>query len=148
MLLTLFESLSPRSIYLRFFSPLKHLSHRMLARFTQIDYDREIALVALPAAPAEEKMIGVARLIVEKNQKSAEFAVLTGDPWQGKGIGAELLRRCLNIAKERTIEHVWGLVLAENTNMIALGKKLAFSINRVSGGGEYRLEKTLSDGDA
>ena len=108
LLVALFEDLSPRSVYLRFFSPLKQLSRRMLARFTQIDYDREIALVALPTHPAEEKMLGVARLIVERNGKSAEFAVLTGDPCQGKGIGAELLGRCLNIAKERCIEHVWG----------------------------------------
>ncbi len=115
LLLELFESLSPRSIYNRFFSLLKSLSHNMLARFTQIDYDREIALVALCKTETNEKILGVARVINEIDQKHAEFSVLVGDPWQGKGIGAELLQRCLSIAKERNLETVYGQVLSENT---------------------------------
>ena len=62
-----------------------------------------------------------------------------GDPWQGKGIGAALLQRCLSIAKERGLEKVNGVVLAENRGMLALGKKLGFKINKVIGAGEYEL---------
>ena len=112
---------------------------RMLARFTQIDYDRHIALVALPAAETVETMLGVARAIIGRNLKEAEFSVVVSDPWQGKGIGAALLQRCISIAKERGIETVMGTVLAENTQMLALGKKLGFKIKKVAGAGEYEL---------
>jgi acetyltransferase len=139
LLTELFESLSPRSVYLRFFTPMKQLPHSMLARFTQIDYDREIALVAMSESQSTERMLGVARVICERNMKHAEFAVVVGDPWQGKGIGAALLQRCISIAKERGIEKVMGTVLAENTQMLALGKKLGFNIKKVSGAAEFEL---------
>lgn len=84
-------------------------------------------------------MLGVARVILERNQKEAEFSIVVGDAWQGKGIGAALLHRCISIAKERGIEKVMGTVLAENTQMLILGKKLGFKINKVVGAGEYEL---------
>ena len=139
LLVELFESLSPQSVYRRFFTPMKRLPHSMLARFTQIDYDRHIALVALPESEPAEKMLGVARAIIGRNLKEAEFSVVVSDPWQGKGIGAALLQRCLSIARERGIEKVMGTVLAENTQMLALGKKLGFNIKKVIGVGEYEL---------
>jgi len=140
----LFESLSPQSVYFRFFSPLKILPHSMLARFTQIDYDREIALVALYGSESEEKMLGVARIITEINKKHGEFSVIVGDPWHGKGIGKSLLTRCLSIAKERGLEKVWGPVLAENTQMLALGRKLGFTVKKVLGENEYDLKIDLT----
>jgi acetyltransferase len=139
LLVELFESLSPQSVYRRFFTPMKRLPHSMLARFTQIDYDRHIALVALSVSNSQESMLGVARVILAHNPKEAEFSIVVGDPWQGKGIGAALLQRCISIAKERGIEKVMGAVLAENTQMLALGKKLGFKIQKVLGAGEYEL---------
>ncbi|MDY6792618.1 MAG: bifunctional acetate--CoA ligase family protein/GNAT family N-acetyltransferase [Thermodesulfobacteriota bacterium] len=147
LLVELFESLSPRSVYMRFFNPLKRLPHSMLARFTQIDYDREIALVALSKSQLKEKMLGVARVINERNQKHAEFSVVVGDQWQGKGIGSELLKRCLTIAKERNLETVWGSVLTENSQMLKLGKKLGFKIGRIQGSNEYELKIDLTKTD-
>ncbi len=145
LLVKLFESLSPQSIVLRFFSPLKMLPHRMLARFTQIDYDREIALVALCGPELNEKMLGVARIITDVyNRKHAEFSVIVGDPWQGKGIGAELLKRCLSISKDRGIEKVTGIVLPENTQMLALAKKLGFNAKKVTGESDYKLAIDLT----
>jgi acetyltransferase len=111
----------------------------MLARFTQIDYDREIALVALEAGSPEGKMLGAARVIGDPDGKKAEFAVMVGDPWQGKGVGAKLLKTCLQIAKERGIETVWGIVLRENTQMLALGRKLGFEASRTEEPGELEL---------
>ena len=146
LLVQLFDSLSPQSVYFRFFSPLKILPHRMLARFTQIDYDREIALVALWGAEPNEKMLGVARVIRDVyNQKHAEFSVIVADSWHGKGIGAELLKRCLSISKERGIETVTGIVLPENTQMLALGQKLGFSAKRIVGESEYKLSIDLAN---
>jgi len=139
-----FETLSSQSLYFRFFSSMKRLPPSMLARFTQVDYDREVALVALCESESKEKMLGVARIITEINPKHAEFSVSVGDPWQGKGIGAELLKRCLRIAKERGIEKVWGLVLAENTQMLTLGRKLKFAVKKILGESDYELTIDLT----
>jgi len=145
LLVQLFESLSKQSVYFRFFSPLKMIPPGMLARFTQIDYDREMALVALWGTEPNEKMLGVARVITDiYNRKNAEFSVVVGDLWQGKGIGAELLKRCLLISKERGIENVKGIVLPENTQMLALGKKLGFTAKKIVGESEYELNIDLT----
>jgi len=145
LLVELFESLSRQSVHFRFFGPLKMLSPSMLARFTQIDYDREIALVALLGSEPNEKMLGVARVITDiYNQKNAEFSIVVGDPWHGKGIGAELLKRCLSISKERGIENVKGIVLPENTQMLALGKKLGFTAKKSVGESEFELNIDLT----
>lgn len=124
----LFNVLSPTTIYYRFFTPVKELKPDMLARFTQIDYDREIAMVALDESTDPEKILGVARIIGDPDGKNGEFAVIVGDPWQGRGIGSSLLQRVLSIAKSRGFEIVSGLVLKENRTMIAMGKKLGFEM--------------------
>ena len=134
-----FKSLSKRSIYRRFFSPLKQLSPEMIARFTQIDYDREIALVAIYETDNEERLIGVARIINSPDAQKGEFSVLVTDAWQGRGVGKALLSRCLVIARQRGIKLVEGYVLAENTQMLGLCKKLGFRTGPVQGLGEYHL---------
>lgn len=145
LLLSLYESLSPRSIYMRFFTPLKSFQHSMLVRFTQIDYDREIALVAIQEIEGTEKMLGVARVILDVKQRHGEFAVIVSDACQGKGIGAELLSQCLSIAKGRGIESVMGVVMTENTQMLALGRKLGFKITRIPDASEYELTINFKD---
>ena len=115
----------------------------MLVRFTQIDYDREIAMIALSEFPSQEKMLGVARIISERDLKTAEFSVIAADPWHGKGIGAALLKKCLSIAGNRGLKRVHGIVLAENTQMLALGKKLGFQSKKVIGANEYELRIEL-----
>jgi acetyltransferase len=143
LMVELFQILSSRSVYFRFFTPLKSIPPDMLARFTQIDYDREVALVAIDRAGGEEKMLGVARLICDPDCTKAEFAVLVGDPWQGKGIGAILLEHAISIAKERGIGYLWGIVLPENTTMLALGSELGFTVKKCPEGGEYELRIDL-----
>jgi acetyltransferase len=133
LLTELFENLSPESRYHRFFSPMKSLSRDFLVRFTQIDYDRHIGLVALAREDDEEKMLGVARVIMESDQRNAEFSVAVGDRWQGKGVGRRLLERCLEAGRDYGIETVQGYVLAENRQMLKLGQELGF---RISGNGE------------
>ena len=135
----LFNTLTPTSIYYRFFSVVKTLSPEILARFTQIDYDREISFVGLDDREGEERMLGVANIVGDPDGKKGEFSVLIGDFWQGKGIGAKLLLQCLEIAQERGMEIVWGTVLAENRHMIALGKKLGFAVKQDEDPSEYKL---------
>ena len=140
LFLDLFNALSPQSVYFRFFSAMRSIRPDMLARFTQIDYDREMALVALhPLPDAEPRMLGVARVIVERNGRDAEFSVLVRDAWQGRGVGAELLRRCLDVARQWRLAKVWGIVLPDNRNMIALGRKLGFDVKRDPESGDYML---------
>jgi acetyltransferase len=115
----------------------------MLARFTQIDYDREIALVAFREDKPREQMMGISRIIIEHDLKNAEFSVLVGDAWQGKGVGAELLKNSLRIAEERGIEKISGLVLTENTQMLSLGKKLGFRIQRVPESNTFEMQIDL-----
>lgn len=143
LMVELFDSLSSRSIYQRFFSHLKRLPAHMLARFTQIDYDREIALVAFREDKPREQMMGISRIIIEHDIKNAEFSVLVGDAWQGKGVGAELLKNSLRIARERGIEKISGLVLTENTQMLSLGKKLGFRIQRVPESNTFEMQIDL-----
>jgi acetyltransferase len=141
----LFATLSARSIYFRFFTPLKEIPGEMLARFTQIDYDREIAMVAiLEGNGQEEQMLAVGRIIKGLDPRVAEFAILVGDRWHGKGIGATLLRWCLKIAKSQGVRDIWGTVVADNTQMIALGRKLKFKIQRQPDSGEYEFKMDLS----
>ena len=135
----LFKTLSPTTIYYRFFGALKELNPEMLARFTQIDYDREIALVAIDEASRTDNILGVARIIGEPDGKTGEFAVLVGDAWQGKGIGGNLLKKCLSIAEKQGFKTVHGIVLKENRNMLELGKKLGFSIERDADDGDNEL---------
>jgi acetyltransferase len=142
----LFDTLSPNSIYLRFFTPLKSLSHDMLARFTQIDYDRDVALVALQRHAGGERMLAVARLMGDPDVTRAEFSIVVGDPWQGKGIGAVLLERLIAIAKERDMSFLWGIVLSENTGMLALGRKLGFQVCRVPFSDDFELRINLKPG--
>ncbi|HBD08641.1 MAG TPA: GNAT family N-acetyltransferase [Syntrophobacteraceae bacterium] len=145
LLEALFTTLSPRSIFLRFFSPMKEIPQEMLARFTQIDYDRDMALVAIDQAESQERMLGVARLVGDPDGVQADFAVLVGDPWQGKGVGAELLKRLMRIARERGFHSLTGTVLAENTTMLALGRRFGFTIKSGAGPGEFDLKIDLRE---
>jgi len=117
----------------------------MLVRFTQIDYDREMALVALDESANQEKMLGVARVIAKPDGDEGEFAVIVGDPYQGKGVGAELLNRCLRIVKERGMQSVWGTVLTENRQMLKLARKIGFQVLQSPQGNEYEMTLELKD---
>jgi acetyltransferase len=133
------NSVSENSLYQRFLGRIKELTPAMLARFTQIDYDREIALVALEDAKGIERMLGVARITGDPDGKTGDAAVLVGDPWHGLGIGSTLLKRCLDIAKERGFRTVRGAALKENRSMLALAEKLGMAVTQDYASGEYRM---------
>jgi acetyltransferase len=144
LFIDLFNNMSATSIYYRFFAPVKTLKPKMLARFTQIDYDREIAMVAIQEEGSQEKLLGVARIVGDPDGKIGEFSVVVGDPWHGKGIGAALLKKCLDIAKKRRFKTITGFVLRENKGMLGLGKKLGFKIDKCPDIGECELTCQLS----
>lgn len=139
LIVALFNVLSKETIYHRFFSQINELQPEMLTRFTQIDYDREVALVALDEDAEPDTMLGVARIIGDPDGKTGEFAVLVGDAWQGGGIGSTLLRKCLAIAEKQGFDTIYGIALHENRDMLALGKKLGFTIQSDPDSGDTKF---------
>ena len=124
-------SSKPRAIRLRFFAPLKALSHMDAARLTQIDYDREMALVLTQPGPAGKMPIhAVVRLISDANNEHGEYAVVVQDDLTGKGLGMLLMKRIIEYAKTRGLGEIIGHVLSENTTMLKLCEELGFSIQR------------------
>jgi acetyltransferase len=140
----LFTTLSTTSVYYRFFRHMKILAPEMLAMLTQIDYDREMALVAMDVSAEPEKMLGVARIINDPDGKQAEFSIMIGDPWQGCGVGAQLLLNLLKVAARRGVEKIWGTVLPENLHMQRLGKKVGFDVKYNADEGAYDLTIDLT----
>ncbi len=124
-------NLSPESKYFRFMQSLDKLTPMMLARFTQIDYDREMALIAVVKEDTPEaKILGVARYVANPDNQSCEFALTVADDLQRHGIGRELMRRLMAIARDRNIEIMEGEVLSNNSKMLSLCRTLGFRVVR------------------
>jgi acetyltransferase len=123
------HGLSEQSKYYRFMENIKELSSAMLIKFTQIDYDREMAMVAALTEPENEKIIGIARYIINPDGETAEFAIVIADAWHKKGIGSRLLKSLMTIAKDKNIKSFEGVVLSNNTGMLELAKHHEFSIH-------------------
>ena len=137
MLQDLVQHLSPESRYFRFVSSITRLPPTMLARFTLIDYDREMALVAVvkqrnPNAQGDmvesERIVGVSRYVTNPDQASCEFALLVADDFIGKGLGSRLMLSIMDVARERGLTEMDGLVLANNPAMLKLVRSLGFVV--------------------
>ncbi len=140
----LFQSLSRQTNYFRFFSYRRHLTHEQAARFTQIDYDREMAIIALIEDNGRKRSIGVNRLTYQARSDQHEFAIVVADKFQGSGVGALLMKRLLEIARDRQIKQIIGTVLSENLKMINFCRRFGFEVAEQEGGSiTFRL--TLSD---
>ncbi len=120
------NGLSEQSKYFRFFYRLHELTPAMLARFTQVDYDRELALVAIDDADGRSTFVGVSRYIANPDRESAEFAIVVADAWQGRGVGRVLMLRLIEYAKQRGLSRLEGAVLRSNANMRHFTEGLGF----------------------
>jgi acetyltransferase len=120
--------MNPDDLRLRFFTPIKSLSHTLAARLSQIDYDREMALIARLAASGTA--LGVARFSADPNNQRCEFAVALRSDWKGRGLGFRLMTRLIAVAKARGIAEMVGDVLHENEPMLRLAKALGFTLAR------------------
>ncbi|SDH40460.1 GNAT family N-acetyltransferase [Propionivibrio dicarboxylicus] len=119
--------LSDESKYYRFMDALRELTPATLIRFTQIDYAREMALLATIAEGKTERVIGVARYVVCADGETAEFALVVADAWQKRGIGRQLMAALIEEAQEKGIRRMVGDVLAMNAKMLRLAGALGFS---------------------
>jgi acetyltransferase len=122
------NGLSDRSRYLRFMHGVRELPPEMLSRFTQIDYDREMALIAVIEQDGMERQIGVARYASLPEPGVCEFAIVVADDWQGRGLARELLLALIEIARERRFETMRGDVLRQNTRMREFVRSLGFDL--------------------
>ena len=124
-----FARLSPQDIRYRFFTAIRELSAEQMARLTQVDYDREMAFVAVRDSTRET--VGVARLVCEPDGRSGEFAVIVQADMKGRGLASALMRRLIEWARVRGLKEVVGQVLADNPAMLAFVRHLGFSVARM-----------------
>ena len=132
------QRLSSESKYFRFMSGLRELSEAMLNRFTQIDYDREMALIAVVCENEIETEIGVARYVMNADNISCEFAVAVADAWQNRGVGTALILGLAAAARARGLRSMEGIVVARNSQMLGLMNALGFSIRAEPGDASIR----------
>jgi acetyltransferase len=128
------EALSERSVYLRYFQPMKlstRTAHERLTRICFLDYDREMAMVAehRDAATGQQEIVAVARLSKLHAVNEAEAAIVVSDSFQHQGLGTELYRRLAEIARDEKIQRIVSTMLGENREMRAICQKLGFRIH-------------------
>jgi acetyltransferase len=148
MLQDLVQHLSPQSRYFRFVSWFTELPPAMLSRFTLIDYDREMALVAVckerstdpdGTVHETERVIGVSRYITNPDQRSCEFSLVVADSFSGRGIGSRLMESIIEAAREKGLAEIDGLVLSSNVEMLKLMKRMGFTVKRFDEDPDFRL---------
>jgi acetyltransferase len=148
MLQDLVQNLSPESRYYRFVSSMTELPASMLSRLTLIDYDREMALVAIhrerkAAENGEivetERIVGVSRYITNPDKSSCEFSLVVADDFNGKGLGSRLMLSIMEEARDKGLAEIEGLVLANNPGMLKLMKGLGFHIKPFAEDPDFKL---------
>ncbi|MFG6458154.1 GNAT family N-acetyltransferase [Roseateles sp. BYS96W] len=148
MLQDLVRGLKPESRYFRFASAIKELPPTLLARLTLIDYDREMALVAVYTERTarddggfdeRERIVGVSRIITNPDQTSCEFSLLVADDFGGKGLGSRLMEGITDAAREKGLSDIEGLVLTNNTDMLKLMRGLGFTVKPYPEEPDFRL---------
>jgi acetyltransferase len=139
--LEMFQNFSEKSLRNRFFNVIKDAPHEMRVRYCNIDYDREIAIVAEISEDMRKKIVGVVRVPIEPNGKKGEIAFIVADPWQGLGLGSKMVDHVIEICKDKKLETIYAIMMSDNHNAINLVKKMGFIIEDL---GNCNLEGTLN----
>lgn len=135
MLQDFVRRLSPESRYFRFVSTMRELPLRLLARFTLIDYDREMALVAVHGG----RLIAVSRFVTNPDLESCEFSLAVADDFNGQGLGARMMYAIMDAARAKGLKQIEGLVLTSNAPMLRLMRSLEFDVRRYEDDPDFRL---------
>jgi len=130
--------LSPESRHFRFMNMMRELTPLMLARFTQIDYDREMAFIATLEHDGAEQEVGVVRYVTNPDGESCEFALAVADEWQRRGLGRRMMTLLIDVARTRGLREMNGHVLADNRPMLALCESLGFGSGESNEGPQVR----------
>ena len=135
---------SPESIRSRFQYLFKATTHEMTTRYCFIDYDREMAIVAeLQGPDGQRSLAGVGRLASDADRERAEYAILVADPWQGKGLGWELTRYCLEVAQRTGLREVYAETTVDNHRMLTLFEEHGFELTYEYTAGHVTAVKRL-----
>ncbi|MBI5670575.1 MAG: bifunctional acetate--CoA ligase family protein/GNAT family N-acetyltransferase [Chloroflexi bacterium] len=142
------ETLSERTVYLRYFYPMKlsqRIEHERLIRICFIDYDREMALVVENTNPhtGEQQIIAAGRLIKIYGTKDAEFAILVSDAYQRQGLGTELLRRLVEVGRQEGIQTIFGTIIGDNVEMRRVAERMGFRVEGLPKDGTMRVALDL-----
>jgi len=138
------SKISKEDIRFRFFGQVRDLPHSEMARLTQIDYDREMALIAKRAgASGEGDTLGVVRTVTDPNNERTEFAIIVRSDLKGRGLGGILLRKMIEYCRQRGTAEMVGQVLRDNDVMLALTSQLGFTRNLVPGEEAYEVSLDL-----
>lgn len=129
LLKSFIERVTKEDLYYRYFSEISEFTHDDLANMTQIDYDREMAFVAVKNQDSEPEIIGVTRAMADPDNQEAEFAVLVRSDMKGLTLGYQLMNKLLNYTRSHGIKKLSAITMPENRNMISLAKKLGFEID-------------------
>jgi acetyltransferase len=127
------SSLSEETLRVRFFVVME-IDHRILMQFCNIDYDREIEIIAELKEDGVRRILGGGRLIVEPDSGSGQFAVLVHDEFQKQGLGEKLLDMTIGIAQGKGLKEIYGIVLTENEKMLKLSRKMGFKPTKLPDG--------------
>lgn len=131
LLLEMFNSLSPETIHLRFFSTLKYMPKEQLQKFTHIDYDEQMAIVALVDQDGRERMVAVGRYnMMEEEPDAAEFAIVVQDDHQRRGIGSAVLHHLTHVASLENVQNIVGIIMNENSRMFSALKRSRLTMTR------------------
>lgn len=141
-----FAAMNPEDLYFRFFRAVHDMTHGQLARFTQIDYDREMALIATRVrSDAMPETLGVVRAVADPDNVNAEFAIMIRSDWHHHGLGQVLMERIINYCRRRGTRRLVGQTLASNMAMQALARHFGFKSSTPSAG-VINLELSLTTG--
>ncbi|MFF6010060.1 GNAT family N-acetyltransferase [Rahnella sp. R3(2024)] len=130
-------------LYYRYFSEINEFTHEDLANMTQIDYDREMAFVAIRTTDDQNEIIGVTRAVSDPDNIDAEFSVLVRSDLKGLGLGRRLLDKMINYAAEHGLQRLTGITMPNNQGMITLARKLGFDVDIQIQDGIVNLSLTL-----
>jgi acetyltransferase len=122
------SNLSKQTQYFRYFGYIANVSKELLRRSTQIDYDREIAIIAEVQEDGRKKMIGEVRLLGDADYNNAEFAIVVSDNWQKQGLGSYLADYIIKIAEERGVQTIYASVLKANKRMVQMFQNRGFQL--------------------
>lgn len=133
--LEMFHNFSQESLHFRLFQTIiEPVAHEFSARYCNIDYDRELAIVAEMEDNGKRKMLGVVRLNIDPSENSGEISFIVADPWQGQGLGSKMVDYVIEICKDKKLEKIDAVMLPDNFRAIKLFREMGFSIESLDDG--------------
>jgi acetyltransferase len=139
------RQVTKEDLYYRYFSEINEFTHEDLANMTQIDYDREMAFVAIRNISNKNEILGVTRAVSDPDNIDAEFSVLVRSDLKGLGLGQRLLSKMIGYTREHGLQRLTGITMPNNQGMIALAHKLGFEVDVQLQDGIVNLNLVLTE---